>query len=49
MSRYECCFLDENDKVVRIEILGSCDDGDAHREAMPYGEDWTLLWLRIVG
>jgi hypothetical protein len=34
MSRYECCFLDENDKVVRIEVLGSCDDGDAHREAM---------------
>jgi hypothetical protein len=34
MSRYECCFLYENDKVVRIEVLGSCDDGDAHRQAM---------------
>jgi hypothetical protein len=34
MPRYRCCFLDENDQVVRTEELQSCDDGDAHREAM---------------
>jgi hypothetical protein len=34
MPRYQCRFLDENEKVVRIEVLGYCDDGDAHREAM---------------
>jgi hypothetical protein len=34
MPRYRCCFLDENDQVVRTEELQSCDDSDAHREAM---------------
>jgi hypothetical protein len=34
MARYQCWFLDEDERVVRIEVLGSCNDPDAHREAM---------------
>jgi hypothetical protein len=35
MPKYQCHFLDENDRVVRVENLGFCfDDSDAHREAM---------------
>jgi hypothetical protein len=35
MPKYQCHFLDENERVVRIENLGSCgEDRDAHREAM---------------
>jgi hypothetical protein len=34
MPTYQCCFLDENEEIVRIEVLGSRDDRDAHREAM---------------
>lgn len=34
MPQYQCHFLDENEKVVRVENLGSCDDDShAHREA----------------
>jgi hypothetical protein len=34
MPTYQCHFLDENERVVRIENLGSCGhDRDAHREA----------------
>jgi hypothetical protein len=32
--RYRCCFLNEDDQVVRVEELNSYDDGDAHRGAM---------------
>jgi hypothetical protein len=32
--RYRCCFLNEDDEVVRIEELASYDDDDARREAM---------------
>jgi hypothetical protein len=35
MPKYQCHFLDENDRVVRVQNLGSCDDErEAHREAM---------------
>jgi hypothetical protein len=34
MARYRCCFLNEYDKVVRIEELDSYDDPDAHRDVM---------------
>jgi hypothetical protein len=34
MPTYQCCFLDENDKTVRTEVLGACDDLDARRKAM---------------
>ena len=34
MPRYQCCFLDESAEIVRIEVLDSCDDRDACREAM---------------
>ena len=35
MPKYQCYFVDENDKAVRFENLGSCDsDRDAHRQAM---------------
>jgi hypothetical protein len=34
MARYRCCFLNEDDRVVRIEELDSYDDPDAHRGAM---------------
>jgi hypothetical protein len=35
MPKYQCHFLDEHEKVVRVENLGHCDDDkDAHREAM---------------
>lgn len=35
MPIYQCEFLDENERVVRVENLGSCDDdNDAHRQAM---------------
>jgi hypothetical protein len=34
MPTYQCCFLDENDKTVRTEVLGACDDLDARRVAM---------------
>jgi hypothetical protein len=34
LPRRERQGREDNDKVVRIEILGSCDDGDAHCEAM---------------
>jgi hypothetical protein len=34
MPKYQCHFLDENKRVVRIENLGSCDDdSNARREA----------------
>jgi hypothetical protein len=32
--RYRCCFLNEDDQVVRVEELNSYDDHDAHRAAM---------------
>jgi hypothetical protein len=31
---YQCCFLDENEKTVRTQVLGARDYADAHREAM---------------
>ena len=35
MPKYRCHFLDENERVVRIENLGCCgDDREAHRAAM---------------
>ena len=34
MGTYRCCFLDENEQVVRTEILGARDALDARREAM---------------
>ena len=35
MPTYQCHFLDENERVIRVENLGTCDDdSDAHREAM---------------
>ena len=33
MPTYQCCFLDENEKTVRTEVLGARDNADAHREA----------------
>lgn len=33
MPRYQCRFFDENEVVVRVEVLGSSDDRDAQREA----------------
>ena len=32
--RYRCCFLNEDDQVVRVEELNSYDDREAHRDAM---------------
>jgi hypothetical protein len=32
--RYRCCFLNEDDQVVRVEEITGYDDGDAHRGAM---------------
>jgi hypothetical protein len=32
--QYRCCFLNENDQVVRIEELVSCGDDETRREAM---------------
>jgi hypothetical protein len=32
--RYRCCFLNEDDQVVRVEELNSYDDGGAPRGAM---------------
>jgi hypothetical protein len=32
--RYRCCFLNEDDQVVRVEELNSYDDRGAHRDAM---------------
>jgi hypothetical protein len=34
MSTYQCCFLDENENIVRTEDLRACDELEAHREAM---------------
>jgi hypothetical protein len=34
MPTYQCCFLDENEKTVRTEILAARDEPDARREAM---------------
>jgi hypothetical protein len=33
MPTYHCCFLDENEKTVRTEVLGARDDVSARREA----------------
>jgi hypothetical protein len=32
--RYRCCFLNEDDQVVRVEELNSSDDLEAHFDAM---------------
>ena len=34
MPAYQCCFLDQGGKPVRIARLASRDDQHAHREAM---------------
>jgi hypothetical protein len=31
--RYRCCFLNEEDQVVRVEEITGYDDGDARRGA----------------
>jgi hypothetical protein len=33
MPTYQCCFLNENGNIVRIEVLGCGDDRDVRREA----------------
>ena len=33
MHIFQCCFLDENEKTVRTEVLGARDYADARREA----------------
>lgn len=33
MPMYQCRFFNENEQVVRVEVLGSSDDRDARREA----------------
>jgi hypothetical protein len=39
----QCSFLDENEKVVRIEAFGCYDDLDVHREAItPMAKTLTL-------
>jgi hypothetical protein len=35
MPKYQCHFLDESKRVVRVEPLGHCgDDSEAHHEAL---------------
>lgn len=34
MPTFQCCFLDENGKTVRTQVLGARDYADARREAM---------------
>lgn len=34
MPTFQCCFLDQNEQTVRIEVLGARDEADARREAV---------------